>query len=142
MTKFRRNIFLIGLATMGIGALPTLALANADCGPKGGSHEKFIEQMEKHQSQLHDKLKLNSEQNIAWKKFSDTTKLMESQNRPDKSELSALHAPERMEKMLALMKEHESRMAERVVAVKEFYAVLSPEQQKIFDDQFSNHRRH
>lgn len=140
MTKFRRNIFLIGLAAIGLGTLPAPALADTGCGPMGAGSGKFAERIEKRQTELHDKLKLTSEQEAAWKKFSEKMK-PESRNRPDQPELSALHAPERMERMLSMMKEHESRMADRVAAVKEFYAVLTPEQQKLFDDQFSRHRR-
>lgn len=141
MTKFRRNIFFIGLAAISLCTVPALALANTGCGPMGGGSGRFAERIEKHQAALHDKLKLNAEQETAWKKFTEKMKPAESRKRPDPSELSALHAPERMERMLAMMKEHESRMAERVAAVKEFYAVLTPEQQKLFDDQFSKHRR-
>lgn len=140
MTKFRRNIFLIGLAAIGLGTMPVLALADTGCGPMGAGSGKFAERIEKRQADLHDKLKLTSEQETAWKKFSKKMK-PESRNRPDQSELSTLHAPERMERMHAMMKEHESRMGDRVAAVKEFYAVLTPEQQKLFDDQFSKHRR-
>jgi len=141
MTKFRRNIFLIGLAAIGLGTAPVLALANTGCGPMGAGSGKFAERIEKRQAELHDKLKLTPAQETAWKSFHEKMKPAESRNRPDPSELSALHAPERLERMLAMMKEHESRMADRVAAVKEFYAVLTPEQQKLFDDQFSKHRR-
>ena len=141
MTKFRRNIFLIGLAAIGLGTAPVLALANTGCGPMGAGSDKFAERIEKRQAELHDKLKLTSEQETAWKSFHEKMKPAVARNRPDPSELSALHAPERLERMLALMKENESRMADRVATVKEFYAVLTPEQQKLFDDQFSKHRR-
>ena len=44
------------------------------------------------------------------------------------------------------MKTMEARMTEHLAALKEFYAVLTPEQQKIFDEQtppFGGHgRRH
>ena len=43
--------------------------------------------------------------------------------------------------MLAQMKQHETSMDERLGAVKTFYAVLTPEQQKVFDDQFARHDR-
>ncbi len=141
MSKFRRNIFLIGLAAIGLGTAPVLALANSGCGPMGAGPGKFAERIEKRQAALHDKLKLTPVQETAWKKFHEKMKPTESRNRPDQSALSAMHAPERLERMLAMMKEHESRMSERVAAVKEFYAVLTPEQQKLFDDQFSQHRR-
>lgn len=141
MTKFRKNILLIGLATIGLGGAPMLALANAGCGPMGGGSAKFAEQIEKRQAQLHDKLKLTAEQEAAWKTFSEKMKPSGARDRPDLSGMESLHAPERMEKMLAVMKERESQMAGRVAAVKAFYAVLTPEQQKLFDEQFSKHRR-
>lgn len=141
MTKFRRNILLIGLATLGLGSAPILALANTGCGPMDGGSAKFAERIEKRQAELHDRLKLTSEQETAWKTFSEKMKPSGPRNRPDRSELASLHAPERMEKMLSMMKEHENRMAERVAAVKEFYAVLTPEQQKLFDEQFAKRRR-
>ena len=62
--------------------------------------------------------------------------------KPDRAELSSLHVPQRMEKMLAQMREREARMGERVSTVQTFYAVLTPEQQKVFDDQFARHDRH
>lgn len=142
MTKFRRNIFLIGLAAIGLGTAPVLALADTGCGPMGAGPGKFAERIEKRQTELHDKLNLTPAQETAWKSFHEKMKPTEPRNRPDPSELSALHAPERLERMLAMMKEHESRMADRVAAVREFYAVLTPEQQKLFDDQFSRHAKH
>lgn len=141
MTKFRKNIFLIGLAAIGLGSAPILALANTGCGPMGAGPGKFAERIEKRQAELHDKLKLTAEQEVAWKKFSEKMKPSVSRKRPDPSELASLHAPERMEKMLSMMKEHENQMAERVAAVKEFYSVLTSEQQKLFDEQFAKHRR-
>jgi protein CpxP len=36
--------------------------------------------------------------------------------------------------MLERMKEQQSRMTEHVLALKDFYAVLTPEQKKTFDD--------
>ncbi|HWQ94699.1 MAG TPA: Spy/CpxP family protein refolding chaperone [Gammaproteobacteria bacterium] len=142
MTKFRRNIFLIGLVAIGLGTASALALADTECGLMGAGSGKFAERIEKRQAELHDKLKLTSVQETAWKSFHEKMKPTESHKRPDRSELSALHAPERLERMLATMKEHESRMADRVAAVKEFYAVLTPDQQKLFDDQFSKHSKH
>jgi Spy/CpxP family protein refolding chaperone len=45
--------------------------------------------------------------------------------------------------MLAGMKAREERMTAHLAAVKEFYAVLTPEQQKVFDAEFGHPmRRH
>lgn len=141
MTPFRKTLYLIGLAAIGFSTAPGLAFADTGCGPMGAGPGKYAERIEKRQAALHDKLKLTPVQETAWKSFSEKMKPAGIRNRPDRSALSALPAPERMEKMHALMKEHESRMADRVAAVKEFYAVLTPEQQKLFDDQFSRHSK-
>jgi hypothetical protein len=48
-------------------------------------------------------------------------------------------APERAERMAASLQAAQQSATARAQAVKEFYAVLSPEQQKIFDGQFQSH---
>ena len=98
--------------------------------------------IQKRQSELHAKLKLNAEQESAWKAYSEKMTPAGNWTKPNRTELSSLPAPQRMEKKLAQMKEHEARMSDRVSAVQTFYAVLTPEQQKIFDDQFAQHGRH
>jgi protein CpxP len=44
-----------------------------------------------------------------------------------------LTTPERLDRMQAMMAEHEARFREHVDAIKRFYAQLSPSQQKAFD---------
>jgi Spy/CpxP family protein refolding chaperone len=90
---------------------------------------------------LHDKLKLTPAQEPAWKTFAERMQPLDRPARPDRAELEKMSAPERMERALAMMKEHEKRMTDRLAAVKEFYAVLTPEQQKVFNDEFA-HPRH
>ena len=145
MTKLHK-LLLIGIATAGFSIASIPAFSNSfagrpDCGPMGAGPGTFAESMEKRHAMLHDKLRLAADQEAAWKTFAEKMKPMAPQARPDRAELSAMHAPERMEKMLSMMKTHESQMAERVAAVKEFYAVLTPEQQKVFDEQFSQQGR-
>ena len=139
MTKFHK-ILLIGIAAAGFSSASIPAFANqfADkCGPMGN----FSERIEQRQTQLHAKLGLSAEQEAAWKTFSEKMKPLASQARPDRAQLAALPAPERMQKMLDMMKSREGAMAERVAAVKEFYAALTPAQQKVFDAQFSQRGR-
>jgi hypothetical protein len=45
-----------------------------------------------------------------------------------------MSAPERMERMMTMMKEREGHMATHLAAMKTFYATLSPLQQQIFND--------
>lgn len=97
---------------------------------------KFKERMEKHQTALHDKLKLNSSQEPAWKSFVDSVAptAMPMPMPFDRKAFEGLNAPARLEKMLDRLKEHEAKMQSHLTALKSLYAVLTPEQQKIMDD--------
>ncbi|WP_420475004.1 Spy/CpxP family protein refolding chaperone [Noviherbaspirillum sp. ST9] len=152
MTTFRKR-FLIGVLAAGLGAASFGAYADrGDCGPMGagfGGHgrspEKMAEHFDKRQSELHDKLKLNANQEGAWKNYMARIKPQEPPKRPDRAEIDKLPAPERMDRMFGFMQENEKRMADRIAATKEFYAVLTPEQKKVFDEEFRpgpGHRRH
>lgn len=98
---------------------------------------RMKDRMAKRQDALHDQLKLNASQEAAWKTYVAKTTPGAPPARPDRAEWAKLPTPERMDRMLALTKEHEKRMEERVAATKEFYAALTPEQQKTFDGAFS-----
>lgn len=104
--------------------------------------ERMKERMAKREAELRDKLKLTAAQEPAWKTFTEKMKPGNPPARPDRAEMEKLTAPERMEKALAMMKEREKRMTERVAAVKEFYVVLTPEQQKVFDAEFAKRPHH
>ncbi len=139
MTKLRKFI-IVGLASAGLGLGAAAASANMDhCRHGGFDKEKFTQHLQKRQAQLHDQLKLNADQETAWKSFTDKVTPTPGE-RPNPEEFAALKAPERMERMASMMKQREARMTERVAAVKEFYAVLTPAQQKVFDDNFMAHR--
>ncbi len=92
--------------------------------------------MEKRLAVLHDALKLTPAQAPAWNSFVEKSKPPVAAGRPDFEALSKLPTPERLDRMQALAKERQDRMAARTSAVKEFYAQLSPEQQKVFDAEF------
>ena len=133
------------LAGMAIAALSASVYAHEDCGYEGHGpmmgmdREHMGERMEKwhekHQAALHDKLKLSAQQETAWKKFSAIQPMMGKMERPDPAEMEKLNAPQRLEKGLERMKAVEGKLTEHLAALKEFYAVLTPEQQKIFDQQ-------
>ena len=145
MTTFRKR-FLIGVMAATLGAASLAAHAQRpDCGPRGAGHhspEKMAERFEKRQSELHDKLKLNASQEGAWKAYVDRIRPAAPAQRPDRAEIEKLPAPERMERMYGFMQENQKRMADRIAATKEFYAVLTPEQKKIFDEEFKPGRGH
>lgn len=150
MKRFRKHL-LIGMTALTLGAGSVAAYAHhPDCdgmGPEHGAaahHEKFAERMkqrfEKRAADLHAKLKLSPAQETAWNGYLAKMRPEAPPARPNRAELDKLSAPERMEKMLTFMKAHENRMAERVAATKDFYATLTPQQQKIFNDEFIHHR--
>lgn len=146
MLNLKKHL-LIGVAAAGISltALSSFAQAPA-AGTRGadGRHAptpeqiaKFEQRRAKHEAALHDKLKITAAQEGAWKAFIGkltpprTTGAVPT--RLGKGEWSKLTAPERMDRRLDMMKKMEARLTERSAATKEFYAVLSPEQQKVFD---------
>lgn len=152
MNKLHKSI-LIGMTVIGLGATAVAARADmgeGDCGHMGRmggyghgwSSEKMQERIAKHQADLHAKLKLSAAQEPAWKTFTDSMKPGEMMQRPDRAEMEKMAAPERMEKMLGLMKDRESRMSSHLAAMKTFYATLTPEQKKTFDANFGPRGRH
>ncbi len=105
-------------------------------GGQMGMHPERMEKMrEQHLATLHDKLKLTAQQENAWKKFAASQPMLDKTARLDPAEMEKLNAPQRLEKGLEHMRAMEARMTEHLAALKEFYAVLTPEQQKIFDEQ-------
>ena len=90
-------------------------------------------------AQLKEKLKLTAAQEPAWATFIAAVKVPAEMmdKRPDFAELAKLPTPERIDKMQALHAQHASEMnavmEKRGAATKAFYAVLTPEQQKVFD---------
>jgi Spy/CpxP family protein refolding chaperone len=141
MKAFRTSL-LIGLTAVALGAGAAHA-EKSDYGSWGGrdhahSAERMKERMQKRAAELHDKLKLNASQESAWNAYVAKMTPAAMPARPDRAELDKLSAPERMDRMLERMKVREQRMSQRVAATKEFYATLTPEQQKVFDQQFSH----
>lgn len=105
-----------------------------------GTHPERMEKMrEQHLATLHFKLKLTAQQETAWKKFAASKPILDKTARLDPAEMEKLNAPQRLEKGLEHMRAMEARLTEHLAVLKEFYAVLTPEQQKIFDEQTPYH---
>lgn len=144
--KILTGLTVLSLGLAGAAGAQTAAPAAPVASPAGhGQHgdpakwaEKMKERLAKHQAELHDKLKITAAQEPAWKTFTDAMSPGAMPAHTDQKELDKLTTPERMEKRLDKMKEHLAKMQTRLAALKTFYAVLTPEQQKIFDE---SHRR-
>jgi len=148
MNSLQRSL-VVAVASLGLGSA---ALAASDSGPAPtgegthwgafGSHgAKSAERIAKRQAALHDKLSLSPTQEAAWKTFTDKLQAT-APVRPEGAPTVTMTAPERADRMTAFLQAAQQRAATRAQAVKEFYSVLSPEQQKIFDSQFHGGHHH
>ena len=154
MFKLRKQL-LIGITAIGISAMGMSAYAQTPApattapaagqqmheGPSAEQRAKFAEHMAKRQAKLHDELKITAAQEGAWKTYINQMKPMRPEtpmHRPSKEEWAKQTAPERMDHRIEFMKKMEARMTERAAALKKFYAVLTPDQQKILDKHFSH----
>lgn len=118
------------------------AMADPGCGHMGGHYsERHVKMMEQHHALLHDAMKLSAEQEPAWKKLMDSEQPRMALSGGQPEDWAKLNAPERAEKMLELSKARQAQMAEHVVALKEFYGVLTPAQQKTFEEFHAGPRR-
>lgn len=151
MTRFRKQL-IAGVAALGMlaGSLSAFAQTTANAQGaqmsrpahgNGKTPEQMKERMAARQAELHRKLQLTPGQEAAWTAYAEKMQFGAHPARPDRAEIAQLTAPERMEKRLAMLQEMEKRMAVRVVATREFYAVLTPEQKKIFDSAFAHRSR-
>lgn len=98
-----------------------------------GSPGKFAE---KRLEKLHADLKLAPEQEAAWKAWSDPIGKQAAamgDMRSEREAMMKLPAPERMEKMLDRMKEHQKKMEDQLASTRAFYGQLNAEQKKTFD---------
>jgi periplasmic protein CpxP/Spy len=145
MNKYFNRIVLPGIV-VGMMGITTSALAewgDHDCGPgMGRDHGDMAQMRDLYQHALHDKLKLNADQEKAWQTFIAKGKELRPHDRPDPKELDSLNAPQRMEKMLEHGRDREQRMETMLASLKNFYGVLTPEQQKIFDDSMHRPGKH
>jgi hypothetical protein len=85
-------------------------------------------------AELKQKLQITGAQEGAWTAWTNALKPTPHQ-RPDRAEFEKLTTPERIDRMRALRAERSARMDKRMDATKTFYATLSAEQKKTFDDQ-------
>lgn len=139
------------LAASGFAAMAQDAPRNDMPGQQRGGHHrmdpaKMQEHMARRQNELKAQLKLSPQQEQAWTAYTAamTPPAGFMGKRPDVAELQKLPTPERLDKMQALrvqrMSEMNAAMSKRTDATKAFYAALTPEQQKIFDERAMQRR--
>lgn len=138
MNRYRTIFSTVLLASSLAGFAAPAVAAPYDCGPRGDRGDFFEhrdQRMALHQKKLLEALKLTPDQEAAWKKFVASEGPAPMSRAAAKSEdWSKLSSPERADRAMEMMKERQARMGEHIVALKEFYAVLTPEQKKTFDE--------
>lgn len=144
MNKLIQSLVVAGLmATAGGVAIAQAGGMMGHDGMGHGDSAKIAQMHAKHLSSLKAKLKITATQEAAWTSFADSMKPAGGMmgKHPDPAEMDKMSTPERIDKMRALHKERmsamEAAMDKRGDATKTFYASLSPEQKKVFDDEFS-----
>lgn len=151
-----RKHLIVALSVLGMGAASLTvhaqqepasapaasAATNPKAAPDGprahrGEHRgNPAERMAKYQARLHDKLKLTAAQEPAWATFTaaNAPKKPAGDWKAKREAFAKLSAPQRMEQWIAMSKERITGQESRLASLKTFYAVLTPEQQKVFDD--------
>lgn len=142
---FRPLLVSAALAVASLGASAQPAGGPPPDG-KGKSHmvrpdpARMQERMEKRQAELKAKLELSPGQEAAWNTFVQAARppapaqgLTPAQRKQRHEEFAAMTTPQRIDQMQARKAERDAEMARRAEATKSFYAVLTPAQQKIFD---------
>lgn len=138
-----RNTLVISLAVLGMGGA-AVAVHAQENNPKAASVERQHQRghhgdraahMAQRQARLHDQLKLTAAQEPAWAAFTAAGKPGERPARGERGQWASNSAPERMEMQLEMAKQHVAHMETRLAALNTFYATLTPEQKKLFDEQ-------
>lgn len=142
-----RTTLLAGLAALSLGSAayaqtqaqpqPQAQHPRAAHAPTADQRAQFeakrAEFAAKRAARLHDELMITPAQEGAWKSFTASMKPPARPQRADRAAWEKLTAPQRMAKMIELQKQRTSFMEQRLGAVNSFYAVLTPEQKKVFD---------
>ena len=144
-----RNTLIGGLMALGMaGATLAQTAAPSTAATETGRHGHAAMAQERqahmgerfaaHQAKLHDALKLTSAQEAAWSTYQNairpTPHAGSATPAGKRAEWATLSTPARMEKGLAMAKEHVSKMEAHLAALNTFYGVLTTEQKKTFDD--------
>ena len=153
-----RNTLVISLAVLGMGGAavtvhaqesnPKATKVERQQGERAAHLAQRQEHMAKRQARLHEQLKLTAEQEPAWAAWTAASKPGQRPARGERGQWASKSAPERMEMQLEMARKHVASMETRLTALNTFYATLSPEQKKVFDENsmrrghHGKHKRH
>lgn len=143
MNTLRKQL-LISVAMLGMGSAAFAAQAPTAAPAPEGRHAHAANQQERmarwsehfaqRQAKIHDALQLSAGQESAWAAYQAAIKpAATGMMQGDHAAWAALPAPARMEKMIAVAKQHTAEMESHLTALNTFYSVLTPAQKKAFD---------
>lgn len=144
------------LATLGAVAAaqtppPYGAAAPLAPGANGARHEHQMDRFDPAKKQarraerlahIKQTLQITPAQDAVWNAWVASMQPPANWKRPDRAELARLPTPERIDRMRVLRAERMARMDRRADATKVFYAALSPEQKRVFDEQSARRGHH
>jgi Spy/CpxP family protein refolding chaperone len=130
------------LAGFGLAATAQTAAPAGPGAPQAAAREghgrfdpaKMQERMARRLAHFKQKLNLSPGQEGAWSAYAEALKPTRMQ-RPDRGEFARLTTPERIDRMRAMRSDRIAEMDKRGDATKTFYASLTPEQKKVFDQE-------
>ncbi len=145
MNILRKSI-IAGMAVLSLGSAAMATEAQEAPRERSYATTKFdpvkrAERIEQRQQKLHDALKLTASQEAAWKTYQAAIQPRQPAGRADRASFKDLNAPQRLEKRLEWSKIRIAQQETRLEALKVFYAVLTPEQQKLFDQHSHDGKR-
>lgn len=109
--------------------------------PPAGGQGQWADHMREHAEHrakaLHDILNIRPDQESAFQTFMASMAPQPGEDgmhqHHDMDEMQSLTTPERLDRMAARMADRQAKFQQHAAAIKAFYAVLSPEQQRAFD---------
>ena len=132
--KALHKAFVIGAALFSFGAMAAETPQHQYAATKFDP-VKMQERMDQRAKRMHDALKITPAQEAAWQAYLSALKSnMPQRGQFDRAAFKQMPAPERMEKRIEMARSHITRMENNLAATKTFYAQLTPEQQKLFDE--------
>lgn len=159
-TTLRKSLFValaaLSMGTAAIGAqAQSASTGTAQTTPQAGryAHAANQEQRAAHAAartaRLHDELKITPAQENAWNAFvasmkppARTGQGASQDARPERAAWAGLSAPQRMAKHIDMQKQRTAAMEQRLASLNSFYAVLTPDQKKTFDDKAGHFKGH
>jgi periplasmic protein CpxP/Spy len=146
----RKHLAALALVTLGLAASAQTAAPAPGAAPSTTTaregHDRMDparmqERMAKRLDALKQKLQLSSAQEASWTAYVAALKPNPAQ-RPDRAEFTKLSTPERIDRMRELRATRMAEMDKRGDATKIFYATLSADQKKVFDDETARRGHH